>query len=173
MYAALQSGEGNSTTSASTMLQMEKACDGNLCRCTGYRPLLDVAKTLGSDFVSAEPSEVAAAGVICSGSSDKLLSHFASFDSIHVGQETPGLLQLGRLSSTSLDIVSAPGSVLPDGSLGQQRWLRPTTLDDLLALRQVRCVPYRSSSGHIAALLMERACLLGRAGAPGRAHCWR
>eukprot|EP00931_Biecheleriopsis_adriatica_P041469 TRINITY_DN23695_c0_g1_i1.p1 TRINITY_DN23695_c0_g1~~TRINITY_DN23695_c0_g1_i1.p1 ORF type:complete len:1513 (-),score=324.42 TRINITY_DN23695_c0_g1_i1:62-4153(-) len=29
---------------------LERCFDGNLCRCTGYRPLLDAAKTFASDF---------------------------------------------------------------------------------------------------------------------------
>ena len=32
-----------------TAAELEEGMDGNLCRCTGYRPILDAAKTLASD----------------------------------------------------------------------------------------------------------------------------
>jgi len=34
---------------ASTAAELETAFDGNLCRCTGYRPLLDAAKSFAAD----------------------------------------------------------------------------------------------------------------------------
>ena len=38
---------GNSSLN---MKDIEEAFDGNLCRCIGYRPILDVAKTFVNDF---------------------------------------------------------------------------------------------------------------------------
>ncbi|KAF0692555.1 Aste57867_16367 [Aphanomyces stellatus] len=35
--------------STATMDNIEHSMDGNLCRCTGYRPILDAAKSFGSD----------------------------------------------------------------------------------------------------------------------------
>ena len=32
-----------------TKEDVEQAMDGNLCRCTGYRPILDAFKTFGAD----------------------------------------------------------------------------------------------------------------------------
>ena len=37
-----------------TMAEMQEHLDGNLCRCTGYRPILDAARSLCSDAPCAE-----------------------------------------------------------------------------------------------------------------------
>lgn len=39
-----------------TMLELEDSFSGNLCRCTGYRPILDAAKSFAVD-VSADISQ--------------------------------------------------------------------------------------------------------------------
>lgn len=46
LYGTLQSPEG---VKGLTMAQMENSLDGNVCRCTGYRPILDVAKSFARD----------------------------------------------------------------------------------------------------------------------------
>lgn len=47
LYAFLRNNPG------ATQADIEESFDGNLCRCTGYRPILDAAKTFGSDYIGA------------------------------------------------------------------------------------------------------------------------
>lgn len=44
LYTQLAQSDG-----AATATQLEKCLDGNLCRCTGYRPLLDAAKSFAKE----------------------------------------------------------------------------------------------------------------------------
>ncbi|RUS19542.1 Molybdopterin-binding domain of aldehyde dehydrogenase-domain-containing protein [Endogone sp. FLAS-F59071] len=52
LYGLLRSKHGEGQTQI-TEKEIEAAFDGNLCRCTGYRPILDAAKT----FVSCPPGD--------------------------------------------------------------------------------------------------------------------
>jgi xanthine dehydrogenase/oxidase len=39
-------------------VELEGALDGNLCRCTGYKPILDVAKTFVGEYMNGGACEI-------------------------------------------------------------------------------------------------------------------
>lgn len=41
-----------------TQFEIEENLDGNLCRCTGYRPILDAARLFGADSTAPESAVV-------------------------------------------------------------------------------------------------------------------
>ncbi|ESQ37582.1 hypothetical protein EUTSA_v10002813mg [Eutrema salsugineum] len=49
LYSALLDSEKTESSSEFTVLEAEKAVSGNLCRCTGYRPIVDACKSFASD----------------------------------------------------------------------------------------------------------------------------
>lgn len=59
MYSLLEANKGTVT-----MQTVENSFGGNICRCTGYRPILDAFKSLASDTVDIE--DIEAAAVCCS-----------------------------------------------------------------------------------------------------------
>ncbi|CAF4000431.1 unnamed protein product [Rotaria sordida] len=103
----------------STIQDIEEALDGNLCRCTGYRPILDTAKTFASD-IDKLPHEESLP--FTSTTFDKCLS-FAKQNSLPLSQvEFPEKLR--HYIPQSLHIM---GSSID--------WYRPLSLSELLQLR--------------------------------------
>ncbi|CAH2065523.1 unnamed protein product, partial [Thlaspi arvense] len=49
LFSALIDSEKSKSSSEFTVIDAEKAVSGNLCRCTGYRPIVDACKSFASD----------------------------------------------------------------------------------------------------------------------------
>jgi len=130
---------------------IEENMDGNLCRCTGYRPLLDAAKTL----ISPEGRVGGREGGCCrggsggcpckeGGASDLPVPQEGTTD-IHVHATTEGrVADQTRYPSLASDPTTEPifppelALALPRPLLftsPKMTWYRPTTLPSLLSLK--------------------------------------
>lgn len=69
MYSLLEANDGKVT-----MEQVENSFGGNICRCTGYRPILDAFKSLTID-APIEDIEDSASKLCCSGRK-RIKSHY-------------------------------------------------------------------------------------------------
>jgi len=96
-----------------TMLELDNILDGNICRCTGYRPILDALKTFASD----SPKNVSS---LIADIEDLSLKGICSKS----GQPCPNS---GSCHS------STPCHSSKDDAANQS-WLQPTTIEELVSI---------------------------------------
>lgn len=121
---------------------VEEAFDGNLCRCTGYRPILDAAQTFSAEK-SCSKAKANGGGGCCMEKGD--------------GNESGGCCKDGFKDDQPIKRFTPPGFIEynPDTELifppalkkhefkplafgnKRKRWYRPTTLNQLLEIKSV------------------------------------
>jgi xanthine dehydrogenase/oxidase len=118
--------------------EVERAFDGNLCRCTGYRPILDGYKTFTKEFCCGQPS---GSSKCCKDDTTGVISgSFALFDPKEFKSLDP---TQEPIFPPELQVADLPQPLFIRGPLteweheGQKRthqalWIRPVTLDELL-----------------------------------------
>lgn len=103
-----------------TSAKVEASLDGNLCRCTGYRPILDAFKSM---TVDADPAL-----------KERLVDIEEAYNGVCKKNGTTGCGGCngkgGRCKKTTTDhLPSNPGKV--EISVGSVRWFRPTNIDGM------------------------------------------
>jgi xanthine dehydrogenase/oxidase len=130
LYAFLRSNPN------ATMSQIEDSFDGNLCRCTGYRSILDGAKTFGSDYDEKAPTKSPTGQRLCPGTG--MPCYCARVPDTHERGETKVKFDKNGtepIFPPALKAYNAEPLRLTDAQQTSV-WYRPTKLDDLLRLKR-------------------------------------
>lgn len=125
MYALLRNAPTPSMT------DLEVAFQGNLCRCTGYRPIIDGYRTFTNELncgMGDKCCKMNGNGICTEDNIDDVLfepSKFQPYDSSQEPIFPPELLLSNKLDTTSLRFQS-----------DRVLWYRPTKLAELLRIKQ-------------------------------------
>ena len=115
-----------------TVHDIEDAFDGNLCRCTGYRPILESARTFAKKECSQNKSNShscsSSSSSSCSSYESKLVdfSHFKAYDPNADVPFPSGLMQTESQQSKLVVLTGA-----------NSFWIKPSSLDELLDVKHL------------------------------------
>lgn len=125
-------------------LELEEAFDGNLCRCTGYRPILDAAQTFSNETACAKSSSNGGGGGCCMERNGKgggccKMSSGSNGDAQPIKRFTPpGFIEY----NPDTQLIFPPAlrkhefKPLAFGNK-HKKWYRPVTLQQLLEIKSV------------------------------------
>src|SRR5215470_13565677 len=126
---------------APTRAEVLTALSGNLCRCTGYRPIIDAGERMGS---YPEPARWSRADAQSAGRADQLraLRRTSSDDSLRV----PGFHAPRTLDELAAALAAAPDSLLLAGGTDVALWVTKQLrelppilyLGNVMELREIR-----------------------------------
>ncbi|KAI0520687.1 xanthine dehydrogenase [Xylaria bambusicola] len=136
LYALLRNNE------SPTEYEIEEAFDGNLCRCTGYRPILDAAQTFSVKNACGKSSANGGSGCCMENGSraDGGCCKNGDMDNSQLIKQftPPGFIEYNR----DTELIFPPSlkkhkfRPLSFGNK-RKRWYRPVTLDQLLNIKHV------------------------------------
>ncbi|KAH7021233.1 xanthine dehydrogenase [Microdochium trichocladiopsis] len=125
--------------------EIEEAFDGNLCRCTGYRPILDAARTFSAESACGKSKTNGGSGCCMeqNGNGDAAKGGCCKSKSLDDGQPIKRFTPPGFIEyKPDTELIFPPAlkkHELKPLAFGnkRKRWYRPVTLEQLLEIKSV------------------------------------